>query len=81
MRFTPAGELTIHKGGAICFEREKDGGVREEVLFFGPYFWLHAGAYSFALEGEISGTLDLALTAEQGKETCARHRVQASRSP
>ncbi len=75
------GERTIRDGGAICFEREKDGGVREEVLFFGPYFWLHAGTYSFALQGEISGTLDLALTAEAGKRKLARVIVSSFEEP
>ena len=63
--------MTRHRG-AICFEREKAGGVREDVIFFGPYASLPAGIYAFALEGEIEGALDLALTAEAGELKLAR---------
>ena len=74
-------ERTIRHGAAICFEREKDGGIYEDVLFFGPYVWLPAGTYAFALEGEISGALDLAMTAEAGQRKLARVAVSSFDEP
>ena len=75
------GERMTRHLGAICFERDKDGGIREHVLFFGPYVWLPAGTYAFALDGEISGALDLAMTAEQGKRKLARVNVESFDEP
>jgi hypothetical protein len=65
-------ERSMRKAGAIVFERDKDGEIRQEVLFFGPYVWLPAGSYAFSLDGEISGELDLAMTAETGQKKLAR---------
>ena len=75
------GERMTRHRGAICFEREKAGGVRENVLFFGPYASLPAGIYAFALEGEIDGALDLAMTAEAGKRKLARIVVSSFDEP
>ncbi len=74
-------ERTIRHGGTISFERDKDGEIREDVLFFGPYVWLPAGTYTFLLDGEISGTLDLAMTAEEGKRKLARVMVSSFDKP
>ncbi len=74
-------ERSMRKAGAIFFERDKDGEIREEVLFFGPYVWLPAGSYAFSLDGEISGELDLAMTAESGKKKLARVVVSSFNEP
>ena len=74
-------ERSMRKAGAIFFERDKDGEIREEVLFFGPYVWLPAGSYAFSLDGEISGELDLAMTAEFGKKKLARVVVSSFNEP
>ena len=74
-------ERTIRHVGSICFERDKDGEIRQDVLFFGPYVWLPAGTYAFALDGEISGALDLAMTAEEGVRKLARVNVESFDKP
>ena len=51
------------------------------MLFFGPYVWLPAGTYAFSLDGEISGALDLAMTAEKGERKLARVIVASFDEP
>ncbi len=74
-------ERSMRRAGAIFFERSVDGEIRQEVLFFGPYIWLPAGSYAFSFDGEISGELDLAITAESGKKKLARAVVSSFDEP
>jgi glycosyltransferase involved in cell wall biosynthesis len=69
--YTADRERPIRYHGAIRFEREADGDIQEDVLFYGPYVWLPAGRYAFTLDGEIGGELDIALTAAQGQQRIA----------
>jgi glycosyltransferase involved in cell wall biosynthesis len=69
--YTADRERPIRYNGAIRFEHQADGDIQEDVLFYGPYVWLPAGRYAFTLDGEISGELDIALTAAQGLEKIA----------
>jgi glycosyltransferase involved in cell wall biosynthesis len=71
----------IRRNGAIRFDRESDGGVNESLLFFGPYARLAAGLYEFAFDGELSGELDLAFTADEGASIFARVTVSSFAEP
>ena len=71
----------IRHNGAIRFDRDADGGVNESVLFFGPYARLDAGLYGFAFDGELSGELDLAFTADEGASIFARVSVSSFAEP
>ncbi len=50
---------SIYYGSAIHFDQERDGSVKEDVLFFGPYVPLAAGQYQFRFDGEIDGEIRL----------------------
>lgn len=69
------GERPIRHNGAIRYEREVHGAVKEDVLFFGPYVPLAAGRYAFAFDGEVSGGLELDFTADLGTSKLARVSV------
>jgi glycosyltransferase involved in cell wall biosynthesis len=58
---------SIYYRSAIHFDQERDGSVKEDVLFFGPYVPLPAGQYQFRFDGEIDGEIRLSFTAYDGK--------------
>ena len=58
---------SLYYASAIRYDRERDGRVQQDILFFGPYVPLPAGRYLFSFDGEIDGELHLAFTGNTGE--------------
>ena len=77
----PGRARSLYHGSAIRYDRERDGSVAQDVLFFGPGVPLPAGRYAFSLDGEIDGELQLVFRANPGRTPIAAMSVTGFSAP
>lgn len=66
----------LRNNGAILFDRRVHGETDEMTLFFGPYFHLEPGCYSFLFRGELEGNLRVRLATDYGKAVLLDARLK-----
>ncbi len=71
----------LRAGSSVAFDAKSHGGIEEQVLFFGPYFHLEPGHYSFRFRGALEGALELRFTKNFGAETLHEVEVASFEAP
>ena len=71
----------LRAGSAIAFDSKSHGEVEAPALFFGPYFHLEPGDYSFRFRGALKGSLGLRFTRNFGAETLSDVEVESFDNP
>jgi glycosyltransferase involved in cell wall biosynthesis len=71
----------LRAGDSIAFDAKAHGAVEEQVVFFGPYFHLEPGDYSFRFRGALKGSMGLRFSKNFGEETLFEVEVDSFDDP
>jgi glycosyltransferase involved in cell wall biosynthesis len=71
----------LRAGSAIAFDGAAHGNVDQANLFYGPYLKLQPGDYSFRIDGDLVGPIQLQLTQRFAQETLLETVVSSFAEP